>query len=338
MPRKKPRPRWDHDPVQPIRITNGLKNYRLKELVANHRFRNSEWEEICRHLAVKTDCEKVKKARSDIEYLCAQAARTWSQDEGGPSRGERTAALKQFIEQIDATSSAIDDLMHARSNSLSAELSEAIGTSWQVPSSPSDLLTGSEAGLGSISRSVARLSSKSLESNQKQLDALASGCLSIAGMLQGSCDVMHPEFMFRLWHTYKAQQSATNAMHDDRGIDQLRHRLNLLKATTVEFHTEYKGAGGPRTATTLTSLANQLADIYEDLTGRDFTHSHYNGYAKYTGRPTSHGDTFIVMVLGKILDLDQKQLNSSLRQVISQRNASGKRKQIDQKKSREPTL
>ena len=216
-----------------------------------------------------------------------------AQDEYGPTRAERAAALKEALEALEQTRSATEDL----GSTARQVLAEALATRATYNSAAADPHDRFEADKRSPEGLwlAAKEASQHLQSRGSSMDLEAVARLELLArkatvLVQGLDTTTDGELLFQ-WMTRTASQA------DARGaaavIDGSIHRLEDRLRLELNRLSRLKG---PDSRTSLPFFVARLCDLWARETGRRVT---VNPFEKthYTGVPQSETGAFVCEVV-----------------------------------------
>jgi hypothetical protein len=246
--------------------------------------------------------ERLPRRRSSIERLIAElseyGARFCSdlaQDEYGPTRAERAAALKEALEPLEQARSAIGDLGSTARQALAEALTATRAADDDAPADPFDRFEADKRTPEGLWL-AAMEASRHLQSCGSSTDLEAVTRLGLlaerASLRLQSLDTTTDAELFLQWTTRGA--SRDDGRGDASGVidgpihrleDRLRRELNRLSRLK-----------GPDSRTSLPLFVKGLCDLWERETGLPVTVNPYEK-TRYRGLPQSVAGAFVCEVV-----------------------------------------
>ena len=220
---------------------------------------------------------------SDLLDFGARYRAYLHQDEFGPTRAERTAALRTLLHDLDAVISHLEHVPGDLRSKLSRDLAQEIE---KPPLALIDTWVLGRLYELSIDNGLAKLGEAALKALLRfgALDSTTAGEIAIA--------------------TLGRKYLAARRQASDRDSIDASVRLMHLRQLVQMVLDELESQKGPETATSLIYLVWQLCELWERETGRLVTSSPVSEN-RYTGEPQSLAGRFSVAVIEVLQPSDE---------------------------------
>ena len=271
-------PQWSWSGVQILRGSR-IPKAKLRQIVERLPHRKSSIERLVAELR-----EHGARFRSDL-----------AEDEYGPTRAERAAALKEVLETLEQARTAIEDLGSTARQALAEALTATRAANDQAPADPLDRFEADK-------RTPERLWLAAIEASQHLQSCSGStdfeAVTRVGSRLQQAylrflgLDTTTDGELFFQWTTREA--SRDDGRGDASGaIDGQIHRLEGRLRRELNRLSRLKG---PDSRTSLPLFVARLCDLWARETGRRVTVNPLKK-TRYTGVPQSEAGAFVCEVV-----------------------------------------